>query len=148
MYLANSKQEKKIKLLWDDFTTYLPQNKFDEKQIQFFKDAFEIVTNNKDTNKVTCFSSRCGIGKSTFIHTFMHCCIGNFLFEGRHEPQGLVVITDSIKRLEELSNSDRNRYEMQKCWGEIFEEWGVLENHYKKFEKNVIVLKSDEPFKN
>ncbi|MDY4000361.1 MAG: hypothetical protein SOY73_14945 [Blautia sp.] len=146
--MANSKQEKKkIELLWDDFTTYLPQNKFDEKQLQFFKDAFEIITNNKDTNKVTCFSSRCGIGKSTFIHTFMHCCIGNFFFEGRHEPQGLVVITDSIKRLEELSNSNRNRHDIEKCWGEVFEGWGVLENHYKEFEKNVIVLKSDEPFK-
>lgn len=146
--LANSRQEKsETKLLWDDFSTYLSEEKFDKKQIQFFKDAFEIITHNKNTNKVTCFSSRCGIGKSTFIHTFMHCCIGNFFFEGRHEPQGLVVITDSIKRLEELSNSNKNRAEVEKCWGEFLEGCGVLENHYKEFEKSVIVLKSDEPFK-
>lgn len=145
--MANGKQIKKTELLWDDFTTYLPQYNFDEKQTQFFKDAFEIITHNRDTNKVTCFSPRCGIGKSTFIHTFMHCCIGNFFFEGRHEPQGLVVITDSIKRLEELSDGEKNRADIEKYWGELLEGWGVLENHYKEFEKNVIVLKADEPFK-
>ena len=145
--MANGKQENRTELLWDDFTTYLPQYNFDEKQTQFFEDAFEIITHNRDTNKVTCFSPRCGIGKSTFIHTFMHCCIGDFFFAGRHEPQGLVVITDSIKRLEELSNSKKNKADIEKCWGEILEGWGVLENHYKEFEKNVIVLRSDEPFK-
>lgn len=119
--MANGKQENRTELLWDDFTTYLPQHNFDEKQTQFFKDAFEIITHDRNTNKVTCFSPRCGIGKSTFIHTFMHCCIGNFFFEGRHEPQGLVVITDSIKRLEELSNSKKNRADIEKCWGEILE---------------------------
>lgn len=136
-----------IELTYDDFTTYLPQYKFDEKQLQFFKDAFEIIINNRDTSKVTCFSPRCGIGKSTFIHTFMHCCIGDFFFMGRHEPQGLVVVTDSIKRLEELSNSNKNKADVEKCWGEVLEGWGVLENHYKEFEKNVIVLRADEPFK-
>ena len=145
--LANGKQENRTKLLWDDFTTYLPQYKFDEKQLQFFKDAFEIIISNRDTSKVTCFGTRCGIGKSTFIHTFMHCCIGDFFFMGRHEPQGLVVVTDSIKRLEELSNSNKNKADVEKCWGEVLEGWGVLENHYKEFEKNVIVLRSDEPFK-
>jgi hypothetical protein len=65
----------------------------------------------------------------------------------RHEPQGLIVITDSIKRLEELSNTEKNRAEVEKCWGEIFEEWGTIEYHYKEFEKSVIVLRSDESFK-
>lgn len=137
---------KRIEMKYDDFETYLPQYKFDKKQIQFFKDTFEIITHNRDTNKVTCFSQRCGIGKSTFIHTFMHCCIGDYLYGGRHEPQGLVVITDSIKRLEELSNSSKDTLEAQKFWGEIFESWGIKE-HYREFENSVIVLKSDEPFK-
>lgn len=136
----------KTELTYDDFETYLPQYDFDEKQIQFFKDTFEIITHNRDTNKVTCFSQRCGIGKSTFIHTFMHCCIGDYLYGGRHEPQGLVVITDSIKRLEELSNSSKDTVEAKKFWGEIFESWGIRE-HYREFENSVIVLKSDEPFK-
>ena len=144
--MANSKQEKRTELIWDDFETYLPQYNFDEKQIQFFKDTFEIITHNRDTSKVTCFSPRCGIGKSTFIHTFMHCCVGDYLYGGRHEPQGLVVITDSIKRLEELSNSNKDMVEAEKYWGEIFKDWGI-ENHYKEFEENIIVLKADEPFK-
>lgn len=136
----------KSELTWEDFATYLPQYNFDEKQMEFFKDTFETIISNRDTSKVTCFSQRCGIGKSTFIHTFMHCCIGNCTYNGRNKPQGLVVITDSIKRLEELSNSNKDRIEADKYWGEIFEEWGV-DNHYKEFENNVIVLKSDEPFK-
>ena len=144
--MANGKQERNTKLTWEDFETYLPQYEFDEKQIEFFKDTFEIVTNNTDTRKVTCFSPRCGIGKSTFIHTFMHCCSGDYLYGGRHEPQGLVVITDSIKRLEELSNANKDIIEAEKYWGEIFKEWGI-DNHYKEFERNIIVLKSDEPFK-
>ena len=134
------------KLTWEDFETYLPQYNFDAKQIEFFKDTFETVINNRDTNKVTCFSPRCGIGKSTFIHTFMHCGMGDYLCGGRHEPQGLVVITDSIKRLEELSNANKDIIEAEKYWGEIFKEWGI-DNHYKEFERNIIVLKSDEPFK-
>ena len=32
---------KRIKMTYEDFETYLPQYKFDEKQIQFFKDSFE-----------------------------------------------------------------------------------------------------------
>lgn len=144
--MTKSNEEKRIELTWEDFETYLPQYDFDEKQMQFFKDTFEIITHNRDTNKVTCFSNRCGIGKSTFIHTFMHCCIGDYLYGGRHEPQGLVVITDSIKRLEELSNSNKDMIEAEKYWGEIFRDWGI-DNHYMEFEKNVIVLKADEPFK-
>ena len=92
------------------------------------------------------FANRCGIGKSTFIHTFMHCCIGDSFYDGRHRPQGLLVITDSIKRLEELSSTNKDRIEAEKYWGEIFKEWGI-EYHYKEFEKSVIVLRSDEPFK-
>lgn len=143
--MANGRQdENRNNLTWKDFETYLPQYDFDEKQIEFFKDTFETVIKNKDTSKVTCFSPRCGIGKSTFIHTFMHCCIGDLL-SGRHEPQGLVVITDSIKRLEELSNANKDILEAEKYWGEIFKEWGI--NYCNEFERNIIVLKSDEPFK-
>ena len=145
--MANGKlNKKKTNLTWEDFETYLPDYDFDEKQMDFFKDTFEIITTNRDTDKVTCFANRCGIGKSTFIHTFMHCCIGDSFYGGRHRPQGLLVITDSIKRLEELSSTNKDRIEAEKYWGEIFKEWGI-EYHYKEFEKSVIVLRSDEPFK-
>lgn len=136
------------RLRYEDFEAYLPPYDFDENQIQFFKDTFENIKNNKDTSKVTCFSTRCGIGKSTFIHTFMYCCIVDDYWNRRnvrHEPQGLVIVTDSIKRLEELSSNVKDIENARDEWGEIFEEWGI-DDDYKKFEKSVIVLKSDEPF--
>ena len=134
---------KKTELTWDDFETYLPENyEFDEKQIEFYKMVFEVLIHNKDTSKVTCFGGRPGIGKSTLIKTFMHCCIGDYFYGRRHEPLGLVVITDSIRRLEELSNGRRDREEAAKCWGEIFETFGI-EDHYREFEKCVIVLRSN-----
>lgn len=137
---------KNNKITYKDFETYLPTYDFDDKQIQFFKDALETIVTNTDTSKVTCFSTRCGIGKSTFIHTFMHCCISDWRWEGRHEPQGLIVVTDSIRRLEELSSSAKDKAIAEKEWGEFFEEWGI-KNHFREFEKNIAVLKSDEPFK-
>lgn len=136
------------RLRYEDFEAYLPPYDFDKNQIQFFKDTFENIKNNRDTSKVTCFSTRCGIGKSTFIHTFMYCCIVDDYWNRqnvRHEPQGLVVVTDSIKRLEELSSNVKDIENARNEWGEIFEEWGI-DDDYKKFEKSVIVLKSDEPF--
>ena len=136
---------KNNKITYKDFETYLPTYDFDDKQIQFFKDALETIVTNTDTSKVTCFSTRCGIGKSTFIHTFMHCCLSDWRWEGRHEPQGLIVVTDSIRRLEELSNSAKDKAIAEKEWGEFFEEWGI-KNHFREFEKNIAVLKSDEPF--
>ena len=148
MYLANGIKKKdtcKCEITYDDFKTYLPQYKYDDKQINFFKETFETVMHNKDTSKVTCFACRPGIGKSTFIKTFMHCCIGCDLFNGQCEPIGLIVITDSIKRLEGLSDSKIDMVEVEDYWGELFEEWGV-KDHYKEFEKNIIVLKSDVPF--
>jgi hypothetical protein len=133
----------KTELTWDDFETYLPENyEFDKQQIEFYKMVFEILIHNKDTSKVTCFGGRPGIGKSTLIKTFMHCCIGDYFYGRRHEPLGLVVITDSIKRLEELSNGRKDREEAAKCWGEIFETFGI-DDHYKDFEKRVIVLRSN-----
>lgn len=136
---------KNNKITYKDFETYLPTYDFDDKQIQFFKNALETIVTNTDTSKVTCFSTRCGIGKSTFIHTFMHCCISDWRWEGRHEPQGLIVVTDSIRRLEELSSSAKDKAIAEKEWGEFFEEWGI-KNHFREFEKNIAVLKSDEPF--
>lgn len=135
----------KSKLTYEDFKAYLPDYNFDDKQLMFFEETFETIIHNKDTSKVTCITDRPGIGKSTFIKSFMHCCIGDFFYCGRNEPQGLVVITDSIKRLEELSDGEKDRKNAEKCWGEVFESFG-FNNHYKNFEDSVIVLRSDTPF--
>lgn len=135
----------KTELTYEDFKTYLPDYNFDEKQLKFFEDTFNILINNRDTSKVTCFPGRPGIGKSTFIKAFMHCCLGDSTYCGRHEPQGLVIITDSIKRLEELSNGEKDKEDAEMYWGEFFEEQG-FDTHYEEFKNSVIVLKSDEPF--
>lgn len=139
-------KETEEEITWEDFKTYLPKHDFDKKQMDFFQNALDYIVHRKNTTKVSCFCGRCGIGKSTMIHTLMHCCIGDYLFEKRHIPFGMVVITDSIKRLEELSNTTQDIKEAEKCWGEYFEDFG-FSIHYRDFEKNVIVLKSDEPFK-
>lgn len=132
---------------YEDFLEYLPkQRTFHEKQEEFFRNTFDVVTQDNDTTKVTCFAARPGVGKSTFINTFMHCCLGDKSLDRRHEPQGLVVVTDSIKRLEELSNSDRDRKEAEDYWGEYFYDL-CIDYHYKDFEKNVIVLHAGEPLR-
>lgn len=122
----------KTNITYKDFENYLPNREYDEKQLEFFKNAFEIITTNTDTTKVTCFGGRCGIGKSTFINAFMHSCIGDWGYNARHEPQGLIVITDRIKRLEELSYS--RKHEVEDYWGEFFEDFGI-DYHYDRFEK-------------
>lgn len=136
----------KTNFIYRDLEKYLPKRDYDEMQTKFFKDAFELITTDRDTNKVTCLADRCGIGKSTFLKAFIHCCLSNSNCDERHEPQGLVVVTDSIKRLEELSSSKKDMEEAKKFWGEYFEELGI-DYHYKRFEKNVIVLKAGESFK-
>lgn len=143
--MANGEQENNKELTYEDFETYLPQYDFDEKQKQFFKETFEIIMHNRDTSKVTCFADRPGIGKSTLIKALMHCCIGYDVFKGQYEPIGLIIITDSMKRLECLSDGKKDSIEAEQCWGELFEEWGI-KCHYREFEKKVIVLKSDVPF--
>ena len=135
----------KNELTYEDFETYLPQYEFSENQRRFFKETFEIIMHNRDTSKVTCFADRPGIGKSTLIKTLMHCCIGYDIINGQREPIGLVIITDSMRRLEGLSDGEKDRREAEECWGELFEDWGI-KYHYKEFERNVIVLKSDVPF--
>jgi len=40
---------KNNKITYKDFETYLPTYDFDDKQIQFFKDALETIVTNTDT---------------------------------------------------------------------------------------------------
>ena len=41
---------KNSKITYKDFETYLPTYDFDDKQIQFFKDAIETIVTNTDTS--------------------------------------------------------------------------------------------------
>ena len=102
------------------FKELLPEYISDCKQQQFMKDMFELVTTNRDTSKVTCVSARCGTGKSVFTNTYIR-----YLTEKNNNcdmPIGIVVVTDSIKRLSELANVEDDG-------------------------KQIISLNSDEPLK-
>ena len=47
--MANGKQDnKKNEWIYEDFETYLPTYDFDDNQIQFFKDAFELLKDGND----------------------------------------------------------------------------------------------------
>jgi len=106
---------------------------------------FELVTQNTDTNKVTCIPGRCGIGKSTLINALMFSCIANQYYAPRHEPIGVIIITDSIKRLEELGSNNAYKVDAENYWGELYQDFEVG-RVLKKFEQSVAVLKSDAPF--
>lgn len=124
---------------WEKFKKYLPKYYFDKKQMQFFYKAFDTVMNDKDTDKVTCFSPRCGIGKSTFINTFINYCVGE---KQSDTPIGIVVVTDSIKRLEELSSYGEFKVQEKEYWGEKYKQYKNY--HYHNFMNRVIVLNSTE----
>lgn len=123
------------------FMSYLPDYEFDDKQQEFFENTFKEIMSNKDTSKVTCFASRPGIGKSTFIKAFMHSCIGDVFLNNHKVPQGLIVVTDSIKRLENLSDSR----EINKCLMNIYGTKSIS-NHDNTFSDSVIVLNCETPF--
>lgn len=124
---------------WEKFKKYLPKYYFDNKQMKFFHKAFNTVMNDKDTDKVTCFSPRCGIGKSTFINTFINYCVGE---KKTDTPIGIVVVTDSVKRLEELSSFSEFKEKEKEYWGEKYKQYKNY--HYNNFMNHVIVLNSTE----
>ena len=128
-------------ITFEDFAAYLPDYYFSEQQTEFFQDMYQLITTDTDTSNVTCIPARCGIGKSTFIKAFMFSCIADKHFKERQEPIGTIVITDSIKRLEELSSNDTDFKNSEDYWGEM-----PNNDIAKHFENNVIVLRSDTPF--
>lgn len=86
-------------------TLYSNRN-FQKQQLEFFKFMFDLLHEDTDTNYVSCASPRCGIGKSTFIQILIRACI--YSKEGiRKNPIGLIVVTDSIKRLEDYIDDNQ-----------------------------------------
>lgn len=131
---------------FNNFCAYLPDYDFDDRQMQFFRDAFELVMYNHDTQKVSCLAGRCGIGKSTFIKALIHYCMSTDLYGNKKEPVGLVVITDSIRRIEDMVDVNADRRSAEEAWDTCFKLFG-LDKHYKAFRQNVAVLRSgDIPF--
>ena len=105
---------------FNDFCAFLPDYDFDDRQMQFFRDAFELVMYNHDTQKVSCLAGRCGIGKSTFIKALIHYCMSTDLYGNKKEPVGLVVITDSIRRIEDMVDVNADRRSAEEAWDTCF----------------------------
>lgn len=139
-------EEQRVDITWKDFETYLPQYDFDEQQMAFFKDTIDMLVHNRDTNKITALAMRCGIGKSTLIRIFMHCCLADCNYELRKHPQGMIVVTDIIKRLESLTDMEQDKLDGERYWGDFFKDFGIKEL-YEEFERSIIVLNSTEDFK-
>ena len=139
-------EEQRVDITWKDFETYLPQYDFDEQQMEFFKDTVDMLVHNRDTNKITALAMRCGIGKSTLIRIFMHCCLADCNYELRRHPQGMIVVTDIIKRLESLTDMEQDKIDGEKYWGDFFKDFGI-KGLYEEFERSIIVLNSTEDFK-
>ena len=139
--ITNKQKIKPIKnfkeLTYDEFDCYIDMclKNPNEKQLEFFKDMYELITTDRNSNKITCIPARCGIGKSSFIKTLMMVCTHGLFYGARKEPIGLIVLTDNIQRLE--SYSDINADNESKWIAEF----------YKEFSDKIIVLKSDEPFR-
>ena len=66
---------------------------FHPKQLDFFKYALNAINTDTDTEKVTVFSARCGLGKSTFLQMLVQ----SWLLE--NEDCGLIIVTDNLNRL-------------------------------------------------
>lgn len=62
-------------------------------QMEFFAEMVSLINNDKNTEKVTCIPAPCGIGKSLLVGSCVKVCA--------RQNIGLLVLTDSVKRLNE-----------------------------------------------
>lgn len=81
-----------------------PNRKLHPKQIDFLKFALNEVNTDRDTDKITVFPARCGLGKSTY---FLKVLVKSWLAENTDE--GLIIVTDNLERLAVLDDVDDNR---------------------------------------
>lgn len=71
---------------------------FHPKQLDFFGYTLDVINNDRDTDKLTVLAARCGLGKSTFLQVL----IKSWLVD--NPKRGLIVVTDSLKRLERFND--------------------------------------------
>ncbi len=64
-----------------------------DMQIDFFAKMVSLLNDDKNIEKVTCIPAPCGIGKSLLIGSCVRVCA--------RQNMGLLVLTDSVKRLNE-----------------------------------------------
>lgn len=101
--MYNSLTNKQWLMLRWYFEDYLPGISFSDEQLKFFENALKQISEDTDTNYVTVFAGRPGIGKSTFVRTLILTLCMAF-------NTGAIVITDLIDRLKGYTFSDSNIY--------------------------------------
>ena len=89
---------------YDTFTTIrnemFPDRKFHNKQTEFFDYALNQINSDRDTDRITVLSARCGLGKSTFLQVLVQCWLK------QNAERGLIIVTDNLERLSEFNSSD------------------------------------------
>lgn len=83
-----------------------PDRDFADRQLMFFNEMINKLETDRDTEKVTVFPSRCGIGKSTAIQLYLQRCMQN--------NTGAIVVTDSISRLNTLKDGSKSATDWDK----------------------------------
>ena len=84
-------------LKFEDYKAFFPERNWTKQQINFHEAAFNLLTTNRDTTKVTAIPAPCGVGKTTFITTLVLACLCD------------KVITDNLDRLKGIRDgSDKN----------------------------------------
>lgn len=76
---------------------------FNEKQISFFNFALNQINNDRDTDNITVFPARCGLGKSTFLKTLVKSWLED------NTNRGLIIVTDNLTRLNEINDESDKR---------------------------------------
>lgn len=75
-----------------------PDRNFSEIQNDFYKFAYNLISSDRDEDRITVFSARCGLGKSTFLQIF----IKTWLTE--NTDHGLIIVTDNLQRLKSFKD--------------------------------------------
>lgn len=115
---------------FEKFRRFLPVN-ISMEQLEFCRQAFHEIANNRDTTKVSVIAERCGIGKSMLIRAFIQYILSPVFINGRETPLGLIVITDSIRRLEGLTKIEQqvsNSAEWEALVHRLEQQVGILKS--------------------
>ena len=86
-----------------NLNTIYNDRKFNEKQLSFFRFALEQINNDRDTDNITVFPARCGLGKSTFLKAFVKSWLED------NTNSGLIIVTDNLTRLNEINDETDRR---------------------------------------
>ena len=129
---------------FEEYKRYLPSS-VSHEQMEFFRQAFDEIVSNRDTSKVSVLCERCGIGKSMFISALIQYVLSPRFLSGRADYFGMIVITDSIERLEGLNNTRSDVTVTENEWMDFLNKWGIPSFDRLNMEQ-VCLLQAGEPF--